>query len=403
MLVEAETEPTDGSAGAVKSALLGEPDVSLVLPCLNEAASVGRCIDEALQTMAVAGINGEVLVVDNGSTDGSPQIAVAAGARVIREHRPGYGRAVRTGIQESRGSIVVMGDADWTYDFRKLPALIGPIRDGHADLVLGSRLEAATRKSMPILHRYIGTPLLSFLIARATGGIVVADSQTGYRAFRKEIALALGLGANGMELTSDMLIRFGRAGLRVLEVPAGYRERIGESKLNTVADGIRNLRVISLLAPQVLFLAPGVLSFFIGLLLSALAFVSPSGVAVGSLRWQPVFFSTIALVLGMDWVLMGGVLAHRSSLSSNRSHRLFRFVGERRFPIACVVAGSAIFLAGLGLDAFLFLRWLSGLVAFDRQLAFASAAQSLLIGGGSLVTFGFIVRWLYWGQAEQVA
>src|SRR5438132_7906081 len=189
MLVQTKTDGSQsGPIQQDRSASPEQPEVSVVLPCLNEAGSVAKCVCEAIDTMADAGISGEIVVVDNGSTDGSRELAEAAGARVITESRPGYGRAVRTGIEASRGPIVVMGDADWSYDFTKLPLLVRPVQEGQADLVMGSRLNNATRRSMPVLHRYIGTPVLSFLIRRATGGLAVADSQTGYRAFRKETA-----------------------------------------------------------------------------------------------------------------------------------------------------------------------------------------------------------------------
>jgi len=165
--------------------------VSVVLPCLNEADSVGLCVKEALDTMSGAGIAGEVVVVDNGSTDGSADVAEEAGARVVTESRRGYGRALRSGFDAARGDVVVMADADFTYDLQKIPTLVAPVVDGRADLVLGSRLDAATRRTMPILHRFVGTPVLSFLIGRACGGRVVGDSQSGFRAFRRQAVLAL--------------------------------------------------------------------------------------------------------------------------------------------------------------------------------------------------------------------
>ena len=162
-------------------------DVSVVLPCLNEAESVGLCVTAAREALAGAGIRGEVVVVDNGSTDGSPQLAADAGARVIRESQQGYGSALRTGFAAAKGEVVVMADADLTYDFAKVPELVAPIRAGEADMVLGSRLGGATRQTMPFLHRFVGTPAITFLTARACGGRVVRDSQSGFRAFRRAL------------------------------------------------------------------------------------------------------------------------------------------------------------------------------------------------------------------------
>src|SRR5438309_1587569 len=279
--------------------------VTVVLPCLNEENSVGLVVMEALDTLHKAGLPGEVLVVDNGSTDRSAEIARAAGARVIREDRPGYGRALRTGIAAANGSIVVMADADWTYDLTKIPLLVEPIREGAADIAIGSRLRGATRQTMPALHRYVGTPALTALVRQAGGYSQLPDSQSGFRCFRKDAISALNLRSDGMEFASEMLIKSSRRRLRLIDVPIDYRRRIGTSKLNTFADGWRHLRLILLLAPEILFLAPGALLFLVGVMLSAAAFLTSRGIQIGSLRWQPIFFASIALVLGLQALLVG--------------------------------------------------------------------------------------------------
>src|SRR5829696_7772804 len=143
--------------------------VSLVLPCLNEVESVGMCVKEALDAMSASGIDGEVIVVDNGSTDGSPEAAARAGARVIHEEIKGYGAALRAGFATSANDILIMADADFTYDLMRIPDLIAPVVAGEQDLVLASRLTGTNRETMPFLHRYVGTPALTFLSARACG------------------------------------------------------------------------------------------------------------------------------------------------------------------------------------------------------------------------------------------
>lgn len=217
-------------------------DVSVVMPCLDEAASVGRCVAEAFAAFEASGFQGEVIVVDNGSSDGSPSVAHAAGATVVSEPRRGYGNALRAGFAAASGEVVVMADADSTYDFRQMGALVDPVRAGVADLMLGSRLDSA-RLTMPFLHRTVGTPVLSMLISRV-GGPQVSDSQSGFRAFRRDRLSALGLQSSGMELASEMLLRAAQEGWRVSEVPVGYHKRIGESKLATIPDGLRHLRLI---------------------------------------------------------------------------------------------------------------------------------------------------------------
>ena len=372
--------------------------VSVVLPCLNEADSVGACVREALETLAAAGIAAEVVVVDNGSSDGSPNVAATAGARVIHEGARGYGSALRAGINAARGTIVVMADADWTYDFSKLPRLIEPLLAGDADLVVGSRLDSATRQTMPMLHRYVGTPTLSFLVRRAGRRVDINDSQSGYRAFRKQTATRLALNTSGMEFASEMLIRAGQLGLRVIEVETGYRERVGDSKLNTFRDGARHAWLIFMLAPELVLVTPGLVLFALGTLLTVMGFLSPGGVDIGSLRWQPIFFSTIAVVLGMELSLVGMVLASRSSLVGEGTHRRYHFATHKRFPGACMTLGGVALLLGLALDFVLFLGLSTGRGPVTFSLALASTAQSLIIAGGSLATMGFVLRALAFNQ-----
>jgi glycosyltransferase involved in cell wall biosynthesis len=375
--------------------------VTVVLPCLNEEDSVGLVVAEALQTLDAAGLTGEVIVVDNGSSDRSAELARAAGARVIREDRPGYGRALRTGIGAANGSIVVMADADWTYDLTKLPLLVEPIRRGFADIVVGSRLQSATRKTMPVLHRYVGTPALTALVRGAGGYTELPDSQSGFRCFRKESIAALKLRSDGMEFASEMLIKGSRQGLRLVDIPTGYRQRIGTSKLNTFADGWRHLRLILLLAPEMLLLAPGALLFLVGVALSAAAFLTSRGIQIGSLRWQPIFFASIALVLGLQALLVGLVFVwRRSAISGAPIGQGLRFIRTSRFPRVCLLLGAALLASGLGIDALLFSRWIDGGTGGSAFLPLASLAQSLLLVGGSLGSFGFIVLWLHWDDRQ---
>lgn len=366
------------------------PVVSVVLPCLDEVDSVGLCVTEALEAMSGAGIIGEVVVVDNGSTDGSERVAAAHGAVIVRQPCRGYGNALLAGIEAARGEVVVMADADFTYDLSKIPQLVQPVLDGDADLVLGSRVNGATRQTMPFLHRFVGTPAITFLISRACGGTVVKDSQSGYRAFRREAVNELHLRSGGMEFASEMLIRAARARLRIQEIDAGYRPRIGTSKLDTFSDGWRHLQLVLSLAPDLLLVGPGIALACLGLFLSVLGLFSPTGVELGSLQWQPVFFSTIALVLGTQAVLAGAVLAYRLAAISGRDCSWFGFVGRPAFPRTCLKAGTAAGLAGLALDGALFATWISQGPTPSRALALAALAQSLLIVGASLVTFGIV-------------
>jgi hypothetical protein len=368
-------------------------DVSVVLPCLNEEESVGLCVNEARDALASAGLCGEVVVVDNGSRDASAEVAIASGARVIEEPRPGYGSALLAGFGASRGDVLVMADADFTYDFTRIPDLVELVRDGRADLVLGSRLDSATRGTMPFLHRFVGTPLLTFLTARACGQRVVTDSQSGFRAFRRDALGAMSLTSTGMELASEMLINSARAGLRIEEVQTGYRPRIGESKLATWSDGWRHLLLIFMLAPDLLLIGPGLTLLALGLAILAVSFLHPTGLQIGSIVWQPVFFSGIAVVLGMEAVLAGAVLAHTSSVTPTGVGQRFSFVGQPSFPNRCVAAGIALAILGLALNLLLFLLWLRAKTHSPLSyFGLASLSQSLIIVGGTVATFGILSR-----------
>jgi glycosyltransferase involved in cell wall biosynthesis len=369
--------------------------VSLVLPCLNEEASVGLCVGEALDAMAMGGLTGEVIVVDNGSTDASVDVAASGGARIVHESRPGYGSALLAGFDAAEGEIIVMADADYTYDLGRIPDLVAPVKDGRADLVLGSRLDSATRGSMPFAHRFLGTPMLTFLTARACGRRVVTDSQSGFRAFRRDALPTMALTSTGMELASEMLIRSARAGLRIEEIQSNYRPRIGESKLETWSDGWRHLMLIFLLAPDLLLIGPGLTLLALGITMLAISFLSPGGIEIGSLVWQPVFFSGIALVLGMQSLLAGAVIAHNSSITMPGIGRRFAFMGSPNFPNRCVVVGVLMAVAGLALNLLLFSLWLGNKSQTAiSHFGLASLSQSLVITGGTLASFGVISRFL---------
>ena len=362
--------------------------VTVVLPCLNEEDSVGQCITEAFSSLATAGYPAEVLVVDNNSTDRSAEVARSHRAQVIRERRPGYGNAVRAGIQAARGEIVVMADADLTYDLTKIPQLVRPVAEGRADIVVGERLSQAPNSTMSFLHRRIGTPTLTRLVRRATNGLTITDSQSGYRAFSRDAVLSLGLTAPGMEFASEMLIRASHAGLRIIETSTGYRERIGESKLNTFSDGWRHFRQILSLAPHLMLVAPGALLIILGLALQVVSLALPTGFSVGSLRWQPSFISGIFLVIGVEALIGGLAVAERRRASSND----FLPQSGSRSSLAAVslVIGLLLVFVGLGIDTGLFVLWLVGNHAFSRELVLAAMAQSAVIDGVTLTGFGLI-------------
>ena len=363
--------------------------VSIVMPCLNEAETVATCVAKARQWLTRANVSGEVLVVDNGSTDRSRELAAAAGASVIREEKRGYGHALLRGLSEARGEVLVMGDADDTYDFSRLDELIRPLGQG-ADLVLGNRFTGGIRPgAMPWAHRYIGSPVINLVIRRFIG-LRIGDSQSGFRAFTRAAFQRLRLRAGGMEFASEMLVNAAREGMTVAEVPAPYSIRLGESKLNTVRDGWRHLRFLLLAAPDFLFVLPGFLFFGAGLTIATLSFLAPGGIEIGSLRWQPVFAATILLAIGANALLFGlmtkNYLVTRGLQKAGYLVRGYRrvFSLERSLLLAFV-----LIVVGVILDGGLFVVWTSGARA-DNGLQLAALAQSLIIVGANVGMAGFL-------------
>lgn len=221
------------------------PQVSVVLPCRDEAATVEACIAEAKRFLREQALEGEILVVDNGSQDGSGQIAAACGARVLREERPGYGRALRTGIERARGGVILMGDCDTTYAMTELGRLYAPLAEGRYDVMIGDRFAGGIAKgAMPLSH-HLGVRALS-LLGRLRFHTDVYDFHCGLRGLTREAADRLSFTADGMEFATEMIAAAARAGLRIGQTPVSLRccEVPRRSKLRTVRDGLRHLRYI---------------------------------------------------------------------------------------------------------------------------------------------------------------
>jgi hypothetical protein len=241
-----------------------EPEVSVLIPCLNEEQAIESVVEDALEGLRRAGMSGEVLVIDNGSEDRSVEVASEAGATVVHESRRGYGSAYLAGLDAARGRYVVMADGDGTYDLRDLGQFVVRLRDG-ADLVLGSRLKGQIEPgAMPWSHRYIGNPILTGML-RLMFGRVVSDAHCGLRALKREAVPELGLSATGMEFASEMVIKAAKQGLEIDEIEIAYRPRVGESKLNSFRDAWRHVRFMLVYSPTFLFAIPGGLMCVVGL------------------------------------------------------------------------------------------------------------------------------------------
>lgn len=255
---------------------IDQVELTILMPCLNEAETLEVCITKAKNYLEKAGISGEVLIADNGSTDGSQQISTGLGARVVPVPEKGYGAALLGGIAAARGRYIIMGDADDSYEFSKLDAFVERLRDG-ADLVMGNRFQGGiSAGAMPPLHKYLGNPVLSFL-GRLFFKIKVGDFHCGLRGFNAESIKKLDLRTTGMEFASEMVVRSSLAGLRMDEVPTTLKPdgRSRPPHLRSWRDGWRHLKFLLMYNPRWLFFIPGTVLCTLGVLLSALLFFGP--------------------------------------------------------------------------------------------------------------------------------
>lgn len=338
--------------------LADELELTILMPCLNEAETLAVCIDKARAFLARAGIAGEVLVSDNGSTDGSQAIAEAHGARVAHAPQRGYGAALLTGIAHARGRYVIMGDADDSYDFSALDGFVAQLRDG-ADLVMGNRFAGGIAPgAMPWHHRYIGNPVLSFL-GRLFFGTPIRDFHCGLRGFSRAAITALNLRTTGMEFASEMVVKSTLAHLDVREVPTTLRPdgRSRPPHLRSFRDGWRHLRFLLLFSPRWLFLYPGMLLVWIGLFVGALLWAGPVRIGEVTLGIHSFLMASLCIMLGVQSIAF--------AIISRRFASRYGFIPR------------------------------SG--TFDRLLE-SLTLERILIGGGVLLLLGLIG--LFWGVSE---
>jgi glycosyltransferase involved in cell wall biosynthesis len=279
-------------------------ELSVVMPCLNEAETVETCVRKAIGFFAEHGVDGEVIIADNGSTDGSQQLAREAGARVVPVSAKGYGSALTGGIRAARGTYVAMGDADDSYDFTALMPFLTELRDG-ADLVMGNRFKGGIAPgAMPALHKYLGNPVLSF-VGRLFFRSKIGDFHCGLRAFRRESILRLGLQTGGMEFASEMVVRCTLAKYDIREVPTTLSQdgRSRAPHLSTWRDGWRHLRFLMLYSPRWLFLIPGLLLMTLGLVGSVALSAGPVHVGEIVFDVDTLVGTSAILVIGFQAVL----------------------------------------------------------------------------------------------------
>ena len=327
-----------------------ETELTILMPCLNEAETLADCVTEARQWLQSAGIAGEILVADNGSTDGSQEIARAAGAQVVPVARRGYGAALQGGIAGARGKYIVMGDADGSYDFGHLDGFMDRLRAGD-DLVMGNRFAGGIEPgAMPWLHRYVGNPILSYA-GRVMFRVPIRDFHCGLRGMRTDSVRELGLRTTGMEFASEMVVRASLAEQTISEVPTTLRPdgRSRAPHLRTWHDGWRHLRFLLLFSPRWLFLVPGGIMTAIGLLLTAVLSIGGS-ISIGTITFQvnTLVYAAALTLVGVQTVTFG-VFTRIYAVSKGylpRDDRLDRFGGQFRLERGLWL-GLAVLFAGL--------------------------------------------------------
>ncbi|HEY0196223.1 MAG TPA: glycosyltransferase family 2 protein [Methanobacterium sp.] len=273
-------------------------DISIVIPALNEEGIVGKTVKSVpLTELKEKGLETEIVVVDNASTDNTAHEAADAGARVVREEKRGYGNAYLMGFKEAKGDIIVMGDADGTYPLATTYEFIQPLLNGDYDMVMGSRLKGDIQKgAMPALHRYVGNPFLTWLL-NALFKAGISDAHCGMRAIRREALTQLNLHSTGMEFASEMIIEAARENLKIAEVPITYYPREGDSKLSSFADGWRHLRFMMLYRPTPFLFAPGLVVLLLGISLVI-------GVSLlGQSRMHSLILGSLLVIIGYQMLL----------------------------------------------------------------------------------------------------
>jgi glycosyltransferase involved in cell wall biosynthesis len=326
----------------------------VVIPCLDEAENIAECVRRARDVLAENGLEGEVIVVDNGSDDGSGEIARAAGADVVDEPNRGYGQAYRSGFDAASGDYIVMIDADLTYDFEEIPRFVRALDDG-AELVMGNRLSNVEPGAMSLTSR-IGNPILSGFLNMLYGS-PIGDAHCGMRAFRRDVLPRLDLRSTGMEFASEMVIRASREDLVIRELPIALHQRSGESKLSPFRDGWRHLRLMLVYCPNFLFMIPGIGMVALGLVIDIFV-LSGASVFGRRLYIHAEIGGSLLVIVGVEVIALG-LIARTYGMYYMGVHDPFLERMRARFRLEHgLMIGGPIILVGLVGGTITILHWL---------------------------------------------
>jgi len=371
--------------------------ISIVIPALNEEGIVGKTVKTVpVEKLRENGLDVEIVVVDNASTDNTAQEAREAGARVVFGEKRGYGNAYLKGFSEAKGDIIVMGDADGTYPFEMTYEFIQPILNGEADFVMGSRLKGDIKKgAMPALHRYIGNPFLTWLL-NALFKAGISDSHCGMRAIKKNTLKSLGLKSPGMEFASEMVIESARKKVKIAEIPINYYPREGESKLSSFTDGWRHVRFMMLYRPTPFLLVPSIIFLIMGIIF----FI---GVFLQQYRMHSLILGGLLLIIGYQMLLawiqfgaFGAVYGITKTSGKIKKFMNYHSLGRELF------IGLVLLLAGFAVGIKVLFSWSSVGFGTLSQIQYAVMAMILAILGIQTIFSGIFLSLLLLNNENKV-
>lgn len=371
--------------------------VSVVIPALNEEGIVGKTVRSVpIKKLNDIGLETEIVVVDNASTDNTSKEASEAGARVVLETNRGYGNAYLRGFKEATGDIMVMGDADGTYPFDEMVEFIQPILKGDAEFVMGSRLKGDIRPgAMPALHKYIGNPFLTWVlnVLFHTG---ISDAHCGMRAMTKEAWGKLNLKTSGMEFASEMVIEASRQKLRIAEIPITYYPREGESKLSSFSDGWRHLRFMMLYRPGPFLLIPGVIALVVGVTLASFVWFE------GQSRMHSLILGSLLLLIGyqllLSWLYFGAFAESYGVTSSRLKKKLINYHSLEKE----LLLGLLLLIIGVAIGLNVLYNWSAGGFGALSQIQQAMMAMILSLLGIQTIFSGMFLSLLLLNKDEKV-
>lgn len=364
--------------------------ISVVIPCLNERESIGQVVDAAFSGIRKTNLPGEVIVVDNGCDDGSPDIARRHGARVVREQEPGYGAALRKGFASANYDTMVMGDGDLTYDFSRLDELVTPIFEGEAELVVGNRMRNIQPGAMPRLHRYIGNPLLSLLLRLMFHKHIVRDAHCGMRAITQDAYRRLRCVTTGMEFASEMIVRAIHRGVTMTERDIVYHARLGSSKLASFRDGWRHLRFMILHSPSTALLIPGVTTWLLGLVIALPLAFGPVVVNGRNIDIHCMIMGGLLNVVSMQLITIGLLAKAYAHLAGLTEDRLIEWSYGHLTLEKCIMVSVPLVLIGLVVTLKVVIQWIaSGFGPLD-EVRILFFAMLCLVNGTQLGAAGYL-------------